>query len=125
MTNAATGADLVPLGRQKRGPDMVRRHAWLQHRLARSAMVAVLTLTTMAGALASTASPAAAASWSDWEAIGAPPNSGGVWSGISPAATSRPTGETDLVVASSNGNVYHRWYTPSNGWSKYGSLGSP
>jgi hypothetical protein len=68
-----------------------------------------------------TASPAAAAAWHDWASIGAPPSGYG---GVTPAVTSRPTGECDLVTLS-GGNVYHRWYTPSNGWSPYGSLGSP
>jgi hypothetical protein len=84
-------------------------------------MVAVLTLTTAIGVAASTASPAAAASWHDWQDIGTPPADVAY---EAPAATARPSGETDLAVASW-GYVYTRTLSKSGVWSGWGDRGRP
>lgn len=93
------------------------------NRLTRTVTAVLLTLATAMATGVVTASPAAADNPpSGWKSLGIPPEFGGF---TRLAATSRPTGETDLFTVSGYDNrVYHRWRKTGD-WTAFGSLGRP
>ena len=85
-------------------------------------LLGVLAVVLLAGAVV-VISPtrAQAASWHPWGPLDTP---GVLIASEAPAGASRANGVLD-VFSSSLQRVYHKWYSPSIGWSGWGSIGGP
>jgi hypothetical protein len=67
----------------------------------------------------------ASTGWSGWVSLGIPPAAPELSTSYNPAIAGRPNGNLDVFVTDPSGNVWHKWWSASTGWSGWESLGDP